>query len=61
MSLLKLPIFYIISFIKSLETSVGIIYIACRNPIVFLINSLKYLYTLFVLSLQHLLHSTHES
>lgn len=53
--------FYIISCIKSLEITVRIIYSICRNPTVFYINSLTYLHAFFVLGLQHMLHSTHES
>lgn len=50
-----------ISGIKSLEIAVTIIYTTHRNLIVFIINSLKYLYAFFGLGLWHILHSTHKS
>lgn len=50
-----------ISGIESLEIAVTIIYTTHRNLIVFIINSLKYLYAFFGLGLWHILHSTHKS
>lgn len=43
-----------ISGIKSLEIAVTIIYTTHRNLIVFIINSLKYLYVFFGLGLWHI-------
>lgn len=50
-----------ISGIESLEIAGTIIYTTHRNLIVFIINSLKYLYAFFGLGLWHILHSTHKS
>lgn len=50
-----------ISGIKSLEIAATIICTTHRNLIVFIINSLKYLYVFLGLGLWHILHSTHKS